>query len=182
MTTLTPISPQTAADHTVHVLEMVMLNANRDHSTELAHHHGHFADQRASFGRMCAATKYGICATLAREYDLPDASGYDDLHESTLRQLGRDKIITPLKTDHYDILNTPRPSWIGASTEDAFPDTYARRRRVFSEHLWKGENYSPVEKILDDAYEWQKSDWCNVPRLFRKYLPRTHSLPAGTIH
>ena len=67
------IYEEQAGDHAVHVMEMVMLNANRDHSTELAYNHGKYFDQRLLFGRMCAATKYGVCASLAEQYGLPEA-------------------------------------------------------------------------------------------------------------
>jgi len=31
------------------------------------------------FGQMCTASKYGMCASLARDYGLADADGYSNL-------------------------------------------------------------------------------------------------------
>ena len=156
-----------AADHSIHVLEMVMLNANRDHGTELAHHHEKYKDQRQLFGRMCAATKYEICASLAKEYGLhEEARQYSELFNEVLDMIGRYRTKTSLTTAHYNVWATFRPSWIGASLTESFPKFYTQRRAAFSKALYGGKDWSHAEKIIDDEYEWQKSDWCNVPRLY----------------
>lgn len=156
-----------AADKSVCVLEMVMLNTNRDHGTELAHHHEKYKDQRQLFGRMCAATKYEICASLAEEYGLrEEARQYSALLNETLHMIGHIRTDTSFATAHYNVLATLRPSWIGASLTESFPKFYAQRRAAFSKALYGGKDWSLVEKIIDDEYECQKSDWCNVPRLY----------------
>ena len=84
-----------ATNGVVHVVEMVMLNANRDHATELADHTGENRKQRTQFGQMCAATKYEICASLAEQYELPDASDYRRLAGEMLKKLSMDQIDAP---------------------------------------------------------------------------------------
>ena len=182
------IYEEPAADHTVHVLEMIILNANRDHCTKLAFHHGNHLVQRVLFGRMCAATKYGICASLAEEYGMPKAKDYARMHEETLALIGWERTMASLETAHFDTWATPRPSWIGASVVYAFPESYARRRQAFSKALYHGGDLSLVDKIIDNEYDWQKSDWCNVSRLFSeittsKLIPlRTYLRIKSQIH
>ncbi|KAL9100497.1 MAG: hypothetical protein Q9163_004136 [Psora crenata] len=176
------IYEEPAAGHTIHVLEMVMLNANRDHATELAHHHGVYREQRVLFGRICAATKYDICASLARKHGLPEAKGYEDLYAETLELIGWERTRASLETANYDIWATSRPSWIGASLKDAFPKYYVQRRDTFSKALFSGGDYSVVEKIIDDEYEWQKGDWCNVPRLFDTATDATNGSGFTALH
>ena len=160
------IYEEQAGDHAVHVMEMVMLNANRDHCTELAHNYGKYSDQRNLFGRMCAATKYRVCASLAEQYGLSEAKDYANLYAETLALIGRERTTASLATAHYNIWTTLRPSWIGASIRKAYPEPYARRREIFSRASYGGQDLSAMEKIIDEEYDWQKLDWCNIPRLF----------------
>ena len=70
------LSGEKAGDHIMHVVQMVivMLNANRDHATELAGHKRENQKRerkkerkRRQFGQMCAATKSEICVSLAKK-------------------------------------------------------------------------------------------------------------------
>ena len=160
------IYEEQAGDHAVHVMEMVMLNANRDHSTELAYNHGKYLDQRILFGRICSATKYGVCASLAEQYGLPEAKDYANLYAEAVDLIGWERTTASLATAHYNIWTTFRPSWIGASLRKAYSEPYARRRETFSRASYGGQELSTMEKIIDEEYDWQKSDWCNIPRLF----------------
>lgn len=155
-----------AGENQVHVAEMVMLNANRDHGSELAEHHGEKELQRKHFGQICAASRYEICASLAQKYGSPDADGYRDLARSMLSKLSADHIEAPFNPGLSDSWSTPRPSWIGASLSSAFSKPYNERRRKFSVASYGGTDWTTVREIIDQEYEWQKSDWCNVPRLY----------------
>ena len=155
-----------AGNHTVHVVEMVMLNANRDHGSELAEHYGEKEKQRKHVGGICAATKYEICASLAEKYELDEADGYRSLAESTLKILSLDGIRTSFDSTITESWSVPRPSWIGASLRASFPRHYARRRDRFSKASYGGQDWEEVQNIIDQEYEWQRSRWCNVTRLF----------------
>lgn len=160
-----------AGEHRVHVAEMVMLNANRDHGSELAEHHGEKELQRKHFGQICAASRYEICASLAQKYNLPEADDYRDLARSMLLKLSADHIEAPFNPGLSDSWSTPRPSWIGASLSSAFPRPYSERRKRFSMASFGGTDWTTVQEIIDHEYAWQKGDWCNVPRLYGELFP-----------
>ena len=166
-----------AGEHQVSVAEMVMLNANRDHGSELAEHHGEKELQRKHFGQICAASRYEICASLAEHYGLPEANSYRDLANSMLTKLHADHIEAPFNSGLSDSWSKPRPSWIGASLFSAFPNSYVERRTRFSLASFGGKNWTTVQEIIDQEYTWQKHDWCNVPRLYGSSYPRD---PAET--
>lgn len=159
-----------AGDHTVHVAEMVMLNANRDHGSELAEDGGEKYAQRQHFGQICAASRFEICASLAREYGLAEADDYKALADAKLKNLRADQIDAPYNSQLFNSWSVPRPSWIGASLASSFPTSYSRRRERFSRASFSGTDWKTVREIILDEYKWQKSDWCNVPRLYGKIL------------
>lgn len=155
-----------AANGVVHVVEMVMLNANRDHATELADHTGENRKQRTQFGQMCAATKYEICASLGEQYELSDASDYRRLADEMLKKLSTDQIDAPFNPSISQSWSVPRPSWIGSVLRTSFPKFYTIRRETFSRASYGGTAWDDVRTILDQEYDWQRADWCNVPRLY----------------
>lgn len=162
------IYEEQAGEHTVWVIEMVMLNANRDHGSELAENHGEKAEQRKQFGQMCAATRYEICASLSQKYDLPEAEQYRSLADTMLKELSADQIVAPFNPQLSDSWSVPRPSWIGASLSSSFSVSYTRRREKFSRASFAGNDWNTVQETINQEYAWQKSDWCNVPRLYGK--------------
>lgn len=169
------IYEEKAGDHTVSIAEMVMLNANRDHGSELAENHGEKGQQRKHFGQMCAASRFEICASLAKEHGLPEAHEYKALANAMLDKLRVDHIDAPFNPTLSASWSVPRPSWIGASLSSSFPTFYAKRRERFSRASFKGDDWKSVQEVLDQEYDWQKSDWCNVPRLYSKisqYSPK----------
>ena len=119
-------------DHTVHVVEMLMLNANRDHATELADHQGKNKQQRTHFGQICAATIYQICASLAESYGLSEAAEYENLAKKMLEKLSVDHIDAPFSPKLSDSWSVPRPSWIDASLDSSFSKYHAKRRATLS--------------------------------------------------
>lgn len=172
------IYEEQAGEHTVWVIELVMLNANRDHGSELAENHGEKAEQRKHFGQMCAATRYEICASLARKYDLAEAEEYKILADTMLAKLRADQIVAPFNPKLSDSWSVPRPSWIGASLSSSFSESYTRRREKFSRASFAGSDWGTVQEIIDQEYAWQKSDWCNVPRLYGKTLFHEYLVPS----
>lgn len=175
------IYEEQAGEHTVWVIEMVMLNANRDHGSELAENHGEKAEQRKQFGQMCAATRYEICASLAQKYDLPEAEQYRFLADTTLKELSADQIVAPFNPQLSDSWSVPRPSWIGASLSSSFSVSYTRRREKFSRASFAGNDWDTVQEIINQEYAWQKSDWCNVPRLYGKMRFHHHLKSRASI-
>lgn len=147
-----------------------MLNANRDHATELVDHQRVNKQQRPHFAEICSATKYQICASLAEKYGLTEATEYRDLANNLLKKLSLGHIDAPFTSKLSDSRSVPRISWIGASLESSFPKHYAKRRANLSISSYEGK-WDEVRKILDEEYDWQKSDWCNVPRLYGISLP-----------
>ena len=170
-----------SGDHTVHVVEMLMLNANRDHATELADHQGLNKQQRTHFAEICSATKYQICASLAEKYGLTEATEYRDLANNLLKKLSLDHIDAPFSSKLSDSWSVPRPSWIGASLESSFPKYYAKRRAKLSISSYEGK-WNEVREILDQEYDWQKSDWCNVPRLYSMKSPDSYTTELLSCH
>ena len=168
------IYQEQAGEHKVHVIEMVMLNANRDHGSELAENHGEKHGQRKHFGQICAASRYEICASLAEKYDLPEAKEYRVLADTMLAKLRAEHFAAPFNEQLSDSWSIPRPSWIGASLSSCFPASYTRRREKFSRASFAGNDWKTVEEIIKHEYDWQKSDWCNVPRLYSKMSFHSH--------
>lgn len=162
-----------SGDHTVHVVEMLMLNANRDHATELADHQGLNKQQRAHFAEICSATKFQICASLAEKYGLPEVEEYRNLANNLLKKLSLDHIEAPFSPKLSESRSVPRSSWIGASLESSYTKYYAKRRAKLSISSYEGK-WDEVRKVLDEEYEWQKSDWCNVPRLYGMNSPDSY--------
>lgn len=118
------IYEEQAGDHTIHVAEMVMLNANQYHGSELAEDGGEKDAQRKHFGQICAASRFEICASLAREYGLAEADGFKVLADAKLENLRADQIDAPYNSQLFNSWSVPRPSWIGASLASSFPTFY----------------------------------------------------------
>ena len=156
---------ETAGAHEVNVVEMVMLNTNRDHGSELGQNDGEKGQQRKIFGMMIGASKYEICATLCEKYGLADAQGYKEQAEKKLAELKEAGFNAPFNPNLSKSWSIPRPSWLGTQVEDSFSPFYVARRNRFSIASNKG-SWKEVEEIIDQEYEWQKSDWCNVTRLY----------------
>jgi hypothetical protein len=53
-------------ENTIHIAEVVMLNTNRDHGTELALHVGDKLVQRKYFNNIILASRYKFCAAFTR--------------------------------------------------------------------------------------------------------------------
>lgn len=162
---------EAAGEHEVHVVEMVMLNANRDHGTELAQNDGDKATQRRCFGMMIAASKYEICASLCKSYGIADADQYKTEAAKKLADLREAGFDAPFDPNLSDSWSVPRPSWLGSQLEGSFSPFYVARRNKFSLASNKG-SWGEVEEIIDQEYDWQKSDWCNVTRLYGRAIER----------
>jgi hypothetical protein len=67
-----------------HKVEMTMLNANRDHGTELVLREGAKQVQRNFFRDMCQASSYKICASLTKPYSIGESVEYERLARAAL--------------------------------------------------------------------------------------------------
>ncbi|KAF9786553.1 hypothetical protein IL306_011957 [Fusarium sp. DS 682] len=146
-------------------LVMVMMNANRDHTSETSSDVPDKKVQRDAFLRIVSASKYEVCAALAADYAPSDADGYRRLRAKSLEEL-REKF--KMKTDLNHGLASSHwkemAVWLGPSSPASYPRHYDELRiqfqRAASEARW-----SDVEKLLDQEYDWRQSDWYNVGRL-----------------
>ncbi|KAJ2906356.1 hypothetical protein MKZ38_002072 [Zalerion maritima] len=148
-------------------LVMVMMNANRDHTTELSSNIDEKKRQREAFGRIVSASKYEVCSSLANEYSREeDADKYKELQRQTLDQL-RDGhgIEAPCDDDLFASKSSEIPVWNGGFLMKSYPEHYAQRRRNFEEAI-ASRNWIEAEKVLSLEYEWRRSDWFNVGKLF----------------
>merc|ERR1712232_1196965 len=70
----------------VHTCELLMLNSNRDHGTELGSNEGAKAAQRTLLTKAVRITRNLACAELVREYSQTDAAEYERLGRSELAE------------------------------------------------------------------------------------------------
>lgn len=148
-----------------HRLVLVMINANRDHATELGSNVGDKQSQRAAFNRAVMASKYRICASLTAQYSAGNAEKYKQLYYNKLDEIRRIdgvNIETPL-----DLNRRPckKPAtWLGGSVFSSYPRPYRSLRRQWQDAIGHGQ-WRDVEKILAHEYDWCQSDWFNVAKL-----------------
>jgi hypothetical protein len=162
------MTTEQVGDNTVHKLEMVMLNTNRDHGSELAENKNDKEEQRRYLTKIIQATKFEICASLAQEYGLSgDAQIYQEEVKRIVDDLDTHDIgaLDPSNSSLTDSPSAPALTWLGASLKSAFPEHYVKRRDMLSSAAYKGE-WEKVMKIIHDDYDFQMCDWCNIPRLY----------------
>jgi len=70
-----------------HKVGMTMLNANRDHGTELVLREGAKQVQRNFFRDMCQASSYKICASLTKPYSIGESGEYERLARAALQRI-----------------------------------------------------------------------------------------------
>lgn len=173
----------------IHKLEVVMLNSNRDHGTELGSNEGEKGQQRAFFNRIIKASRYEICASLAEKYSIEDARGYERLMQETLAQIDADDVRQPtVSTGLAEARSSGVATWLGASCSCTFPRHHASRRKKWQEAAGTGD-WETIESILQDNYEWHRTEWLNAIELtgtcsalmisWKDSRPNRNRAPAG---
>ncbi|KAI9651883.1 MAG: hypothetical protein M1829_002119 [Trizodia sp. TS-e1964] len=159
----------------VHIVEMVMLNPSRDHGTELASHEDKKRIQRGYFNDIIRASRYKICASLAKAHSIEDSAGYEKLEKEALEKIEDEEIALAridIPSAHVYSYNTDlanwsssRATWIGDTIGQSFPYNYLLRRQNLHRAARNG-NWAFVQDILESEYELRQADWFNVPEIF----------------
>lgn len=173
--------------HVVHKLELVMSNANRDHTTELGSNEGDKKKQRDAFRRIAMASKYEVCASLVAGWSASEAEEYKRLQQSMLDELRDiDGIEVARRSDLADLRSGDVPVWLGGRTSKSFPRHYTTLRRRWQDAISKG-HWADAEKILAREYDWRCDDWYNIgklidiPNVVRPSFTLTHELASQDI-
>jgi hypothetical protein len=146
----------------IHTLQLVAMNTNRDHGTELALDEGAKQEQRNFFRNMILASRFRLCASLARSYSQEEAHQYDELAKASLQMIDDSKpeISAGLQSgsmaSHTDRILT----WYGDVTGNSFPANYYNSRMEFHSASSRG-HWSRVRKLIEKEYDWEIADWLN---------------------
>ncbi len=158
----------------VHRLVLVVMNTNRDHGTELALDEGGKQEQRNFFRDVVLASRFKICAELAKDMGNGDGEGYEELMRKALERID---VMSELSKDFGNLrLQCPREvkvvTWHGDITDNYLPSNYLALRRSFHIATEEG-NWNVVRDIIAGEYEWEMTDWFHVTALKGPYRGRT---------
>lgn len=149
----------------VHKLILVMINANRDHVTELGSNIGDKKMQRDCFRRAVIASKYRACSSVAALYSVEDAEKYKQLYHDKLEEIRHTDGIDVVPDLGLTRTTCGQPAtWLGGSLFSSYPSAYASLRRNWQDAIIRGR-WRDVEKILKNEYDWCQSDWFNIAKL-----------------
>ena len=146
----------------IHELEAVMMNSNRDHVTETSSDDTHKKTQRDVFRAIVNASKYEVCARLAKTQSVSDAHRY---REEQLRLLSalRDRYGLAVQ-DNVDLESQRShgcPTWLGARRAEDAPRPYALRRLAWQKAI-RDREWAVALETLQKEYDWDKNHWFNV--------------------
>lgn len=150
----------------IHTLELVAMNANRDHGTELALDEGAKQEQRNFFRDMILASRYEICASLARPHSVVDSVGYEGLAKTALARIDFfDHRLTHGFTPQMPYYPTDdRATWYGDKIGHSFSTNFLALRNKFHPAAQAGK-WNTVRDIIMGEYEWEIADWFNFQAL-----------------
>lgn len=149
----------------VHKLELVMINANRDHTSETGSDEGDKKRQRDAFRRIAMASRYEVCATLASRFSAEEAQGYARLQQNALNELRHvDTITVNREQDLAYAWSAGSAIWLGATTSRSFPRQYTQIRQDWQNHI-VNRDWNKVEEIMETEYDWRRGDWCNIVQI-----------------
>lgn len=151
--------------YTVHKLEVAMMNANRDHVTELGSNEGVKELQREFFHQIVAASKYEVCAALAARYSMSDAEAYRSLQQEKLDRIRELSGVDVVRNTGLASARSGEVAvWLGGSLFSSYSRHYANLRRSWQEAVTSG-TWSDGEKVLSREYEWRRGEWFNIGKL-----------------
>jgi hypothetical protein len=153
----------------IHTLQLVVMNTNRDHGTELALDEGSKQEQRNFFRDMIIASRFQICSELVKEYSMAEAQSYKELAKTVLERIDA--------TDNLDIVSpadtlSHLATWSGDMTGQSYPSNYLALRRKFQKAAREGD-WTSVWEIIEGEYEWEIAEWFNLPALEYPWTGRT---------
>jgi len=148
-------------DKHIYHYEVVMLNVNRDHGTELGINEGAKKEQRDFFRSMVEASRYEICAVLARRYSLEESEAYTHLAKKAISHIN---LQSPVQNIYNEDLvkqqSHSRPTWHGSTTSTVFPQFHAESRAKWQKAIAQSD-WVTVQGILALEYDWKRSEWFN---------------------
>lgn len=148
-----------------HIIEMMMLNANRDHGTELSLNEGEKQTQRELFAKMVRASRYAICAVLSKTVSAVESETYDGLARHELEEIGTKELHwLTYDTVSSDIKSESVWAWLGASTEFSYPPHYSKKKLELQGAV-RNRDWTKVAEILDSEYDWKRTEWYNIPKI-----------------
>lgn len=156
----------------IYSLVVVMINANRDHTTESSSDQGQKAEQRRAFTKAVKASQYEVCALLAEQYSKEDAQQYRLLQKAELTALQPLHINPKLNTRLADARSKIKRTWLGGCLFDIYPQVYAFHRRDFRQAILAAR-WSLAVQILKLEYEHRVNDWFNIVELKGQSLMKT---------
>jgi hypothetical protein len=153
---------ETQGEQQVHHLELVMLNSNRDHGTELGSYEGEKAMERGFFANIIVASRYEICASLSEQYSHEEAEQYRTLSKQEIQKL-KDSHSVELEYDEElaHARSEAEATWLGSSLAQSYPRNYAALRLRWQRAVASGA-WTEVENVLHTEYDWGRPDWFNV--------------------
>ena len=161
--------------YSVHKLELVMINANRDHTSETGSNVGNKKRQRDAFRRIAMASRYEVCEALAANFSPAEATGYAALQQNALNELRDiDEITADREQDLAEVWSTGSAIWLGATTVRSFPGHYTQVRRTWQNHVHE-HNWDKVDEVMETEYDWRRGDWCNIVKISDGYKATTDS-------
>ncbi|KAF1828906.1 hypothetical protein BDW02DRAFT_198416 [Decorospora gaudefroyi] len=168
-------------------LILLMINANRDHTSEQSSNLNEKARQRKTFSRIVAASKFEACAGIAGRFSEADASGYRRLQLAELEELKEvDDMEFEARLDLSAMRSPEVAVWLGGSLFKSHPTHYAEQRRSWQDALDR-EDWMKLLEILNRDYDWRQNDWFSVGRLYEdkqsnegRGMSLLHKLASGT--
>jgi len=158
----------------IHTLQLVAMNTNRDHGTELALDEGAKQEQRNFFRNMILASRFQLCASLAKTHSQEDADKYHELAKSSLQMIydSKHETIAGLQSDSMVSRPDRFLTWHGDITGLSYPANYCNSRIDFQNAARIG-HWSRVRKLIEKEYDWEIRDWLNAFSLSDPSTERT---------
>lgn len=153
----------------IYSLVVVMINANRDHTTESSSDQGSKAEQRLSFTRVVKTSRYEVCALLAEQYSKEDAKQYKALQQAELNALQALHLSPKRNSQLANARSKSKATWLGARLFSDYPQVYAFRRQRFRQAILAAQ-WTLAVTILKHEYEDRLNDWLNIMELKGKAL------------
>lgn len=170
---------------TCHTLQLVMMNANRDHGTQLALDDGAKAAQRIFYRDMITASRFQSCAQLARTFSIADSKEYERLAKNVLDRISASEFMAHgFSIDLFPQAGTvseSRATWYGDKLGCSFPSSYLELRKSFHKAAEKGE-WNVVRDVIRGDYEWQVEEWFNVQAVGLPWRGRTLLVCISIFH
>lgn len=147
----------------IHELEVVMINSNRDHTSEQGSNEGEKRNQRDLFSLIVAASRYEACVSLVGRFDKRESEQYRILQELKINEIRN-------FVGHHNIrpnlsLGSPGSNhittWLGGTTLKSYPRHYTNLRYEWQNAGTLGQ-WSKILNILEREYDTRRLDWFHV--------------------